>query len=238
MANGAECIMQTAALLAAEPFHGDLVAGRQAGAHIGQLLGQDQLKELSLRASERVEILRPTAAERGDGGEPRRRRTLDEMMADRQHTRGGDDAEQAGLLEIDAAVHGAEAAQHGDAGLHRTRGIGQELGKGCIALRGIEGAAPQVVGEHRIAMHADEIEQDIDRQEIGRIGAGDPSLLVAPAGGKMRARDTAIVTERDVLRALSEHGADALARPAASFASKPLVTLTSVAFSWIGIAVT
>jgi len=56
------------------------------------------------------------------------------------------------------------------------------------------------------------------------------SLLVPPAGGTMRARDTAIVTERDAMRALGEHGADALARPVASFASKPLVTLPAADF--------
>jgi CBS domain-containing protein len=56
------------------------------------------------------------------------------------------------------------------------------------------------------------------------------SLLVAGAGGAMRARDTAIITERDVLRALAQHGADALARPVAQFASKPLVALPAAAF--------
>ena len=58
------------------------------------------------------------------------------------------------------------------------------------------------------------------------------SLLVTSlgAGPVMRARDTAIVTERDVLRALSEQGAQALNRPVARCASKPLITVPAAAF--------
>lgn len=57
------------------------------------------------------------------------------------------------------------------------------------------------------------------------------SLLVAPADGvAMRKQNTAIVTERDVLRALSQHGADALGMPVLQFASKPLVALPATAF--------
>jgi CBS domain-containing protein len=58
------------------------------------------------------------------------------------------------------------------------------------------------------------------------------SLLVTPlgAGPVMRAHDTAIVTERDVLRALSEQGAQALAQPVARFASKPLIAVPDAAF--------
>ena len=58
------------------------------------------------------------------------------------------------------------------------------------------------------------------------------SLLVAPVGSDaaLRARDTAIITERDVLRALAEQGADALARPVGQFSSKPLVTVPSTDF--------
>lgn len=62
----------------------------------------------------------------------------------------------------------------------------------------------------------------MDREKIS-------SLLVADAGA-MRARETAIVTERDVLRALARRGADALAHPVAQYASKPLVTLPAAAF--------
>ncbi len=58
------------------------------------------------------------------------------------------------------------------------------------------------------------------------------SLLVAPAGSgmPMRAHETAIITERDVLRALSEQGAQALGQPVAQFASKPLIALPAADF--------
>ena len=58
------------------------------------------------------------------------------------------------------------------------------------------------------------------------------SLLVAPAGRAfpMHAREAAIITERDVMRALSEQGAQALAQPVTQFASKPLITLPAAAF--------
>ncbi len=58
------------------------------------------------------------------------------------------------------------------------------------------------------------------------------SLLVAPVGSRaaLRPSDTAIVTERDVLRALAEQGGAALAWPVAQFASKPLVAVPAAAF--------
>jgi DNA polymerase-3 subunit epsilon/CBS domain-containing protein len=56
------------------------------------------------------------------------------------------------------------------------------------------------------------------------------SLLVAPAAGPLQTRAAAIVTERDVLRALAEHGAPALDMPAGAFARKPLVTLPAADF--------
>ncbi len=58
------------------------------------------------------------------------------------------------------------------------------------------------------------------------------SLLVTASatGAPLRASDTGIVTERDVLRALGEHGAQALARPVESFASKPLIAVPAGAF--------
>jgi DNA polymerase-3 subunit epsilon/CBS domain-containing protein len=60
------------------------------------------------------------------------------------------------------------------------------------------------------------------------------SLLVAPAGAPagapLRVRDTGIVTERDMLRALSEQGPAALERPVAAFASRPLAALPAAAF--------
>lgn len=62
---------------------------------------------------------------------------------------------------------------------------------------------------------------------------GISSLLVA-AGGVAVARatgqETGIVTERDVLRALSEHGANALVLPVGRLASRPLVAVPANAF--------
>jgi len=57
------------------------------------------------------------------------------------------------------------------------------------------------------------------------------SLLVTPHDTPgLVARDAAIVTERDVLRALAEHGKEALDRPVAAYAGKPLVTVPADAF--------
>lgn len=58
------------------------------------------------------------------------------------------------------------------------------------------------------------------------------SLLVsaAAAGTPFFPAETGIVTERDILRALSEHGAGALARPVGGFASRPLVAVRAAAF--------
>lgn len=69
----------------------------------------------------------------------------------------------------------------------------------------------------------------LQRMAKGKIS----SLLVAPTGAgtaPLRARDTGIITERDVMRALSEQGAKALAQPVVQFASKPLITLPAAAF--------
>jgi DNA polymerase-3 subunit epsilon/CBS domain-containing protein len=60
------------------------------------------------------------------------------------------------------------------------------------------------------------------------------SLLVAPNGSATDASlcvsDTAIVTERDILRALSERGPAALGLAVSTFASRPLVALPATAF--------
>lgn len=64
------------------------------------------------------------------------------------------------------------------------------------------------------------------------------SLLVVPPGSstKLRANDTAIVTERDVLRALAEQGTVALTRTVGQFASKPLITVPAAAFIYLALA--
>ncbi|MDI1343148.1 MAG: DUF294 nucleotidyltransferase-like domain-containing protein [Pseudolabrys sp.] len=60
------------------------------------------------------------------------------------------------------------------------------------------------------------------------------SLLVGPVGAaadaRLSVRDAGIITERDMLRVLSERGPAALAVAVAEFASKPLVSLPSAAF--------
>ena len=58
------------------------------------------------------------------------------------------------------------------------------------------------------------------------------SLYMKPpgAGDPPRALDCGIITERDVLRALSEHGAAALGMPVERFASKPLAAISADAF--------
>ena len=59
------------------------------------------------------------------------------------------------------------------------------------------------------------------------------SLYVRPAhhdGDRPRASDTGIITERDVLRAVSSHGADALAMPVGRLMSKPLAAVPADAF--------
>ncbi len=58
------------------------------------------------------------------------------------------------------------------------------------------------------------------------------SLLVAPgaADGPLRVADAAIVTERDVMRALDERGVDALQTPVGNLASRPVIALPREAF--------
>jgi CBS domain-containing protein len=58
------------------------------------------------------------------------------------------------------------------------------------------------------------------------------SLLVAPASAEapLRVADAAIITERDVMRALGERGVDALKDPVTNFASRPVISLPRAAF--------
>lgn len=58
------------------------------------------------------------------------------------------------------------------------------------------------------------------------------SLLVAPsvADAPLRVADAAIVTERDVMRALGERGVDALQTPVGKVASRPVIALPRAAF--------
>lgn len=70
-------------------------------------------------------------------------------------------------------------------------------------------------------------------EAMQRMGQGKFSSLLVSAqdvDGKNRPRDTGIVTERDTLRALNAHGADALAQPVRVFATKPLLTVQAAGF--------
>ena len=59
------------------------------------------------------------------------------------------------------------------------------------------------------------------------------SLFVAASGGEAPLpHQTGIVTERDVLRALASHGADALAMPVGAVMSRPLATVPSDEFAY------
>jgi DNA polymerase-3 subunit epsilon/CBS domain-containing protein len=64
------------------------------------------------------------------------------------------------------------------------------------------------------------------------------SLFVAAAadGEAPRPRETGIVTERDILRALAQQGPDALAMPVSAVASHPLLTVPADAFIYRAIA--
>ena len=54
-------------------------------------------------------------------------------------------------------------------------------------------------------------------------------------GEKHRAAQTGIVTERDVLRALADHGANALTMPVSRFMSLPLAVVPADAFVYLAI---
>jgi CBS domain-containing protein len=68
---------------------------------------------------------------------------------------------------------------------------------------------------------------------LQRMARDRVSSLLVPAkddGRPIRARDTGIITERDALRAVATHGAEALTRPVGAFASKPLVAMQADGF--------
>jgi DNA polymerase-3 subunit epsilon/CBS domain-containing protein len=70
-------------------------------------------------------------------------------------------------------------------------------------------------------------------QALRRMDQEKVSSLLAPARdltGPMLARDTGIITERDVLRALATRGPDALISPVGEFASRPLISVPAAAF--------
>jgi CBS domain-containing protein len=71
---------------------------------------------------------------------------------------------------------------------------------------------------------------------IGQVTSGKISSLYVHAGQSApRPADTGIVTERDILRALAEHGSDALSLPVARAMSKPLAVVEADAFAHVAI---
>ena len=136
---------------------------------IGDLLGENEIKEFGMCARKRVEIETTTTSEGSDRRKPGRRRSLEQVMTNREYTRARNNAEQTRFLEINAAVLGPQAAKHGDTSLNLASGLSHQFGKGSITLRGIESATPYFVGQGDVTMHANQIEEDIDRQQIGGI---------------------------------------------------------------------
>jgi CBS domain-containing protein len=69
-------------------------------------------------------------------------------------------------------------------------------------------------------------------------GARTSSLFVSPSGSTAAPRpdDTGIITERDLLRGLAAHGADALALPVERMASRPLACVPADAFAHVAIS--
>jgi hypothetical protein len=45
----------------------------------------------------------------------------------------------------------------------------EQLGKGSLAASHIEGGAPNMIGEGRLAMDRAQVEEDIDRQKVMRV---------------------------------------------------------------------
>ncbi len=73
-------------------------------------------------------------------------------------------------------------------------------------------------------------------EAIGQIAAAKiSSLYVHSGGGVPRPADTGIVTERDMLRMLARHGADALAQSVDGAMTKPLAAIDADAFAYVAI---
>jgi DNA polymerase-3 subunit epsilon/CBS domain-containing protein len=62
------------------------------------------------------------------------------------------------------------------------------------------------------------------------------SVFVSAGQGAMLPKETGILTERDVLRAISAHGARALAMPVDAVMSRPLLTVSSEEFAYKAVA--
>ena len=107
----------------------DRVARCNAPSDIVELLCEDDIDEDALRVLEHFELAPGAGQCRLDAVKPRRRGSLDHVMADGKRARRADDAEQARLLQIDAAMLGHETSEPAERRLHDTRGLSQQLGE-------------------------------------------------------------------------------------------------------------
>jgi CBS domain-containing protein len=78
-----------------------------------------------------------------------------------------------------------------------------------------------IAGSTRLSEALRRMEQDKVSSLL--VTAGETGVPALPA-------DTGIVTERDVLRALAKHGAEALTHPIGDFATRPLASIPAAAF--------
>ena len=134
--------MQACALFARQPLHQDLVTWRPPVVDVGDLLGENEFEEFAMRARKRVEIGTTTTSESSDCRKPGGRRSLEQVMTNREYTRARNDAKETCFLEINAAVLGSQATKHGDARVNLSRGLCQQFGEAGVALRRVESGAP------------------------------------------------------------------------------------------------
>jgi hypothetical protein len=109
---------------------------------IGDLLGENEIKEFGMCARKRVEIGTTTTSERSDRRKPGRRRSLEQVMTNRENTRARNDAKETSFLEINAAILGSQATKHSDARINLSCGLRQQFGEGGVALCSVESGAP------------------------------------------------------------------------------------------------
>ena len=126
------------------------------------LLAQDQLDKSCMRLVECLEVALATEIKRTDATQARRSRAFDHMVADREHPRGRDDAEQAGLLQVKPPLFGPNGAEHPDRRFDRACGIGEKLREGGFLVGGRERFTPQCFGEACVTMDTAQIEEDVD----------------------------------------------------------------------------
>src|ERR1043166_1561460 len=171
----AQGVAQAGLIALRQAFDRHAVRCRRAVLDILDLLRDDEVEKDLLRFGQRIEFAFAADAERLEAGEPRRRRALHHVMTDGERPRRGDDPEQAGFLEIDAALVGLESAEETEPRLDRARRFDEGLGEAGLAARGLEGVLPNRAGESHVAVHAAKVKEDIDRQQILRVRAPNPS---------------------------------------------------------------